>query len=246
MSKCIYIYSDEGVGDFSLYAVKNYFSAQNIKLITAQEIIKFGMPKDADVFVMPGGADRPYTQKLNGKGNDFIQRYVSEGGIYLGICAGGYYGCSAIEFQKNTSGEICEERELGFFKGTAIGCLSDIAQPYDQTLRSASITNIICEGESLPVLYWGGCYFKPENHSDFQILYCYDALESKPPSIIACKYGKGVAILSGVHFETSSQSLALYDFDSANENILKSQLAKKLNLEKNLSFDELVEKIEVL
>lgn len=227
--KKIFIYSDEGAGDFSLYSARSYFSADNIELISAEQIIKNGIPKTIDLFVMPGGADRPYAKKLNGAGNDAIQHYVEQGGTYLGICAGGYYGCASIEFQKDSPHAICEERELAFCSGTAIGCLPDITKkPYDQTLESAAVTKINIQGKHLPTLYWGGCYFKVSDTQDIDIIATYCDLPHEPPAIICCKAGKGQAILSGVHFEISGTNLIDYDFDNNMDNRLKQDLAEKL------------------
>lgn len=227
--KNIFIYSDDGAGEFSLHSARNYFSSENVTLITAEQIIKDGIPKTVDLFVMPGGADRPYTKKLNGAGNETIRRYVEQGGTYLGICAGGYYGCADIEFQKDSAHAICEARELAFCQGTAIGCLPDIAgKPYDQTLESAAVTTIHMQGNTLPALYWGGCYFALSDTQDIEIIATYSALPNKPPAIIACRVGKGRAILSGVHFEISGTNLADYDFNNNMDNRLKQGLAHRL------------------
>lgn len=226
--KNIYLYSDDGAGDFSLFCARSYFKDHNISCVTAAQIIEEGMPESVDIFIMPGGADRPYARKLNGKGNDIIRRYVENGGTYLGICAGAYYGCTHIEFQKNTANEICEKRELGFFKGTAIGCLKDIAPLYDQTLKSASVTRITQGEQNYPVFYWGECYFAASRESDFKIIAHYNDVTGRPPAIISCPVGKGKAILSGVHFEASDNALTVYDFSPKEENRLKLILSKSL------------------
>ena len=54
-------------------------------------------------------------------GNERIREYVSKGGKYLGICAGGYYASSYVEFEKSTTLEVLGDRELSFFPGKAIG-----------------------------------------------------------------------------------------------------------------------------
>ncbi|UUZ62721.1 BPL-N domain-containing protein [Polaromonas sp. P1-6] len=65
---------------------------------------------DAVLFVMPGGADLPFCQALNGAPNERIRRFVEEGGAYLGICAGAYYACREIAFHAGTDGAICSAR----------------------------------------------------------------------------------------------------------------------------------------
>lgn len=72
--------------------------------------------------VIPGGADLPYCRELDGKGNTAIASYVRSGGRYLGLCAGGYYGSSRVEFEVgNLELEVSGPRELKFFPGTARG-----------------------------------------------------------------------------------------------------------------------------
>ena len=80
---------------------------------------------------MPGGADVPYCQALDGHGNKLIRGmqliqcqysrsrfekqltqgknwavvsadFVEAGGAYLGLCAGAYYACARIEFELGT------------------------------------------------------------------------------------------------------------------------------------------------
>ena len=49
----------------------------HIKTISAKEL-KLGLwAEDAALFIMPGGADIPYTKKLNGKGNQIIKNYIT-------------------------------------------------------------------------------------------------------------------------------------------------------------------------
>ena len=62
---------------------------------------------------------------------------MKEGGSYLGICAGGYYGSSFVEFAKDDPVmEIVGERELAFYPGTACGPMF----PYDYSNNSGART----------------------------------------------------------------------------------------------------------
>jgi len=229
--KRAYLYCDEGAGAFSVYAAKNHFRDYKITLITAAKIIADGIPDYIDLFIMPGGADRPYAKKLNGAGNQIIKNYIQNGGAYLGICAGAYFGCARIEFQKGTKHEICESRELALFDGVGMGCLTDIAPVYDNTLSSAAIANLS--------IYWGGCSFEGVQDA-VNIISRYEDIKGAPPAIISTAYGKGSVILSGVHFEVSAQSLAEYDFQNQQDNDLKSPLAQTLDNAPCLSFDKIM------
>jgi len=43
---------------------------------------------------------------LKFKGNKLIREYVEQGGMYLGLCAGGYYGAQKVEFEVGTPLEV--------------------------------------------------------------------------------------------------------------------------------------------
>ena len=72
---------------------------------------------------MPGGADLPYCKHLETQGGtDIIREYVQGGGSYLGLCAGAYFACGAVEFEVgHPTMEVCGPRQLHFFPGTGRG-----------------------------------------------------------------------------------------------------------------------------
>jgi glutamine amidotransferase-like uncharacterized protein len=167
-----------------------------IKTISAKEL-KLGLwLQDAALFIMPGGADIPYTSKLNGQGNQVIKKYISNGGKYLGICAGAYYASSLIEFSVGTKIEVIGSRELGLFPGKAIGpvfgnyCYADNS--------SAMVAKIKTFNSKIVNVYFnGGCYFKDaEQYEGVKVIWWYD---NDLPAIISINDGS--IILSGVHFE---------------------------------------------
>lgn len=202
MTKSIVIYQDEGVGEFGLKCLQQFFKDDDVWLANADAVIDGRVLGLADVFVMPGGADLPYCKKLNGAGNDNIRAYVEDGGTYLGICAGAYYGCENIEYHKDRADEICGERELAFAPVTAVGSIHDLAKPYDLTLNSAAVVSL--QGSGHKVYYHGGPYFRL--NGQVEILAYYD-LPYIAPAIIRTKVGEGTAILSGVHFEVTAEDL---------------------------------------
>ncbi|KAG2213837.1 hypothetical protein INT47_001106 [Mucor saturninus] len=177
------------------------------------------------MLVMPGGRDMPYCQALDGAPNTRIRSFVEGGGIYLGICAGAYYGSHHIEFEKGrASMEIIQSRELGFYPGLARGTTYP-GFVYNSESGAKSVS-VVLEGqfEHLPreinMYYNGGGYFvEPEKYENVTVLGRYktpSALckEPKgPAAIVQCKVGKGNAILIGTHpeYDISSQDMLLTD-----------------------------------
>ncbi|KAF4712779.1 biotin holocarboxylase synthetase, partial [Perkinsus olseni] len=51
--------------------------------------------RDCRLFVIPGGADLPWVEDLHGKGCRMIRAFVEDGGSFLGVCAGSYFGSDA-------------------------------------------------------------------------------------------------------------------------------------------------------
>jgi glutamine amidotransferase-like uncharacterized protein len=47
--------------------------------------------------------------------------FVQAGGSYLGLCAGAYYACAAIEFEPGSALQVTGLRELHFLHGVAKG-----------------------------------------------------------------------------------------------------------------------------
>lgn len=121
----VYIYDGLGTSNVKDYVhefSKVLSSDYNVKSISPDEIIDGKWLKDCALFVMPGGADQPYCKELNGKGNENIRSYVEDGGCFLGICAGAYYGAKYCVFDdKDPAYTVVGQRELQFFEGTAKG-----------------------------------------------------------------------------------------------------------------------------
>lgn len=233
MKRNIVIYRDEGVGEFGLQCLQKFFRDDDVWLANAEAIVDGRVLGLADIFVMPGGADLPYCEKLNGAGNDNIRAYVEEGGTYLGICAGAYYACRRIEFHKGREDEICGNRELAFTKAVARGSLPALAPYYDLTLSTAAIASIsLADGGQVSAFYHGGPAFIGAGSRD-EIIARYSDVEGSPIAILKTSVGDGQAILCGIHPEVSAEDFADYPFkDEAEKNYLpafKDGLSKNQN-----------------
>ena len=215
------------MGDFSLHCLKRYFAQEPVSFCAAQDVLSGAAFKNQSIFIMPGGADLPYAAKLNGTGNANIRRFVEQGGTYLGICAGAYYGCRAIEFHKGRADEICENRALAFTDAVAYGSLPDIAPYYDNTLRTAAITRIQgTDGTPMSTYYHGGCAFRLGD-DDTSILARYTEIDGNPAAIIARRVGAGRVILSGVHLEATAEFLSEHTENSPYQDILFKQFSSR-------------------
>ncbi|SCU88158.1 Biotin apo-protein ligase-like protein [Cupriavidus necator] len=191
-------------------------SAYEIRAVMADDIRHdASLFDDAVLFVMPGGADLPYCAALNGAPNARIRRFVEQGGVYLGICAGAYYACRELAFHAGSAGEICGTRELSFVDAIAVGSLPELTGgvAYDGTPRSTAAVEIRTTDRltaapvSLYTHYHGGCRFDfgQAPGPEAQVLAVYTGIEGNPPAIVSSRVGKGSAILTGVHLEISER-----------------------------------------
>lgn len=202
MVKPVYIYCDEGVSEVGvqslLLAIELHLQCKAF-LIKAEQIIQ-GKLNDGCLLIMPGGADLPYCKKLNGEGNRRIRRFIEQGGAYLGICAGAYYGCAELDFI-GSNYTVKGSRELALFDGVAKGSLPKFSNGklYDEKSGSKAMIEItFAEGEKSIVYYHGGCRFEPNPTAIYNPLAYYP---DGSLAIVEGYLGLGYYLLSGVHFE---------------------------------------------
>lgn len=221
----------------------------DIQKVGPNDLIKTDWINDTALLVIPGGADRPYVEKLSGLGNANIKQYVSNGGKFLGICAGAYYSADRIEFAKgDVELEVTGERELKFFPGLVEGPtyagFDHRSTNNIEGMRAAKITWLgeqpFKSEQKFVVFYNGGGHFvDADQHSNVTVLARYgEELPSRPnqpAAIVECRVGKGKAILSGPHFEWDPLSLEGEDQQTnALRNKLLAANQNRLSLAKHL------------
>jgi len=228
----VLIYADEGVSSFSLQETLKTFRMRyaNVETIDHEGLRSSEWEKETSILIIPGGRDIPYDQKLKGKGTAKIRKFVEEGGSFLGICAGAYFASAEVIFEKGTSLEVHEKRELSFFPGAAVGTLYPHSPFVYESEKGSHPSSVTFKGETLNLYYNGGCTFKDtEKYLGITVLARFhDA--SDQPAIIHCKIGKGSAILSGVHFEVSPKSLKKEGCEQKMIDRLKSSDTKRESL----------------
>ena len=196
----ILIYQDYVHNQGQLHAalVKTYGHAR-VCFCDAADILSGVLNDQVSLFVMPGGADLYYCEKLNGAGNDRIRAYVENGGFYLGLCAGAYYACGQLNWAAGTDQEISGSRELNFYSGIATGPILEYLEnsKLERSWHHAAPIQYD-DGEILlttKTAYEGGPVF---SGGDADILARYNNGDA---AIIECAVGRGRAILSSSHIE---------------------------------------------
>ncbi len=209
MSRQILVYLDEGVSSNSFEQLfralqSELASSYTIRAVDHRTLITANWEEETALLAIPGGRDLPYQAALEGTGNRRIATYVSQGGRYLGICAGGYYGSAYVEFEKGRELEVCGKRDLAFFPGRAVGPAYGLGRFSYESEEGAQKAHLTWGSRECHVYFNGGCYFDaPETHPATQVLARYHDLPGRPAAVIQCVVEKGRAVLSGTHPEYS-------------------------------------------
>ncbi|GAA6062825.1 hypothetical protein JCM10212_002463 [Sporobolomyces blumeae] len=222
MSKLnVLVYNGSGVSassrDYTLQALRTFLSHRyDVQLVTPKTLRDEPWTDTCALLVFPGGRDLPYLFDLSGKANRRIVDYVKNGGRYLGICAGAYYACAEIEFEKGTALEVTGQRELRFFDGL---CRGTTFPGFEyETEAGARETPLALKREAwrdhwsqspdeVDVWYNGGGSFildTTQPPPGVQVLAEYDECEPRQVAGVLCSVGSGQALLWAVHPEHPS------------------------------------------
>ena len=213
----IYLYAGPGTSEESITQTESTLtfltnSSYKLKKIGPEEVIEGKWMVDGVLIIMPGGADIPYCQHLSPVGNAKIKEFVKNGGAYLGLCAGAYYGAKEILFSVGTPLEVTGERELSFYQGIAEG---PAIAPYSYdsnagarlaSLRWIATENPLQKNRLFASFFNGGCHFvnaEAVKNATPLAKYIEEDSNEEKTAIVEIKVGKGTVILSGVHFEYS-------------------------------------------
>ena len=201
-----------------LYTLRRLLSPNYAVIpVTGDMIIKEPWTASCAALVFPGGADQGYCNTLNGAGNRRIRQFVENGGIYIGFCAGGYYGTKRCEFEVGHKLlEVIGDRELGFYPGTSRGCaLPGFVYHSEKGARATElkVDKSVMSAGSIPDVFksyynGGGVFVDAPKYRDqgVEVLASYvDQLSvdagDGAAAIVYCKVGKGAALLTGPHPE---------------------------------------------
>jgi biotin--protein ligase len=215
--KDILIYRDVGICEmsveFMLDCVLKYACTEqfDVKVVTAADICNKNWEKTAQMLIFPGGNFEKYYLNLKGVGCQKIRDFVQNGGIFLGIDGGGYFGAKKIEFLTEKI-LYAYSYELAFFPGIAKGPLLRLCDRGCDCAAKVKVAN-----DSFFGYYEGGSAFiDAEKFENVEILGTYGD-EENLPAIILCKVGSGIAVLSGVAFELEPDALGQININSKDD-----------------------------
>lgn len=196
-----------------LYSLRRLLSPHfAVNPINSETIITEPWAPSCALLVMPGGADLGYCRALNGTGNKIISQFVWNGGAYLGLCAGGYYGCKSVEFEVGGKEmEVVGSRELSFFPGICRGAAFTGFKYASESGARASKLKIEkstlggAAPEELRSYYnGGGLFVDAEKYEGIEVLARYTqdlSVTGGDAAVVYCKVGSGGAVLAGPHPE---------------------------------------------
>lgn len=237
--KRILVYADKGVSPYYLRHTVRWLKLVaepfNMEVCRVNGHFLIHEPfweETTQLLVIPGGADVPYHNVLHGLGTARIDSYVREGGCYLGICAGAYFGCARFAFLEPNGSLFVAKRDLGFFPGTAHGPAYESAFSYTSSSGVLAAQLMFADfPEKSFALFNGGCYFEgAEDFSEIRVEARYHDLPGCPAAIISRRLDKGLVVLSGPHIEYIPEFCSLQE-----ENVVQ---ARRLIADNSQSLEE--------
>lgn len=238
MRSRILIYRDYGCADVSdLYAaLENFYTGRGIsvEMTDASAVLKDNALNDGVLaFFMPGGAATPYRMKLGCQGNAKIRSYVENGGVYFGLCAGAYYASRRCRFEEDVPElAVVEDYGLDLIDADAVGTLKKDFKinHYSPNPSSSTVTEVIwlADGEKHAVFYHGGPKFELRNLQNHEVLASYAEVDGTPPAVVMRRLGRGLAVVSGVHFEDGVDSLRSFVGRTIEDRLQAEALSRRM------------------
>lgn len=179
--------------------------------VSGQDIID-GCLEDFDILYWPGGDYVAYWGEMGAEGKQAVQEFISNGGGYLGICAGAYYACDYMvwmddgNFPPPDYKVEGDDLNLDLIDAVAWGPIFEIA---DRPEPGCAMTQIDIVDHTHPVsrdlpdtmqiIYCGGPYFEPNEGAQISIIGKYNLIDKI--AITANAYGEGRVFLISPHPE---------------------------------------------
>ena len=213
------VYNSSGAWQYSIRCIQNMLEwAGCISVNVSGQDIKAGCLDDFDILLWPGGDYVSYWVEMGLQGKVAVQDFISDGGGYLGICAGAYYACDYMVWMDDDSYPPPDykvegdELNLDLFEGVAWGPIFDLAERPEPGYAMVQvninhnhpITNDL--PDTMQIIYSGGPYLVPyeQTDSEITILGTYDLTGQN--AIASTTYGNGRVFLISPHGELEEDS----------------------------------------
>lgn len=193
----IALYNGVGVWDLNVIAFENYFNSRNYTFdkINQNDLLDSDILGKYDLVWFPGGYSAEYKFRISSVGQKNLIDYVDNGGYFAGSCAGAYFASEIMTWYGEDS-----SYPLKIFSGKAVGPLAGLV-PWGGI--SVSTINKDIYGNDLtaklPINYFDGPYFVPDENANVDILARYDV--NNEAAVIAGSFGNGKFLLFGPHPE---------------------------------------------
>ena len=177
----VYIYSDDGTWADGIVALESFFDNQNIthQRLYASDLNNNTWNKNVGAILFPGGYSYNYQLAISLEAIDTLRNYVSEGGSYIGICAGAYFASKTVDWEGDAY-----PYELSLFDGTATGSLDFIAHWPNYTMTEITLNNnnpINQTNDGISVLYYGGPIFTANEGFQFDTVATWNSARQVLP-----------------------------------------------------------------
>jgi glutamine amidotransferase-like uncharacterized protein len=202
----VLIYSGAGAWDDGVIAFEKFLEFKDLTWFECDSsyIEDNSLIGGFDVIHFPGGNSGAYINNINSAGLQNIRDFVSAGGGYIGICAGGYFACDRVDWEGSTY-----DHPLDLFDGVGYGAIDEITPwpNYAMTTININLSNPINQYEPSTeyVLYYGGAAYYPNEGQEMNIIATYDSFNDDA-AWINFNYGSGRVVLMGPHPEIEEDS----------------------------------------
>lgn len=220
----VLVYSGPGVSPLSLSHTILTLSLLLLPHYTVQPITPSTLATQpwepsCALLVFPGGRDLPYVDELSTKTKTTrrIREFVQEGGKFLGICAGAYFGSETVIFDQGGEMEVIGKRDLvgpplyatehslpqAFFPGSCSGpTFAGFHYASETGSKAVSLSLGGSNPRTIDNLYYngGGHFTLPITVTPgIEVLASY--AETNQIAAVSTTNGKGRTVLCSVHFE---------------------------------------------
>lgn len=204
------IYTGRGSHDEGIQAIKNFLDHHDIPWSEFDETTPGtgSLGDNFDLIWFPSGFSEEYRWYV--QGHEKIRDFVSEGGGFIGVCAGAFYASATMLWQDGDGSDY----PLNLFDGKAIGPLGTPVywgEPASLLLTDDQPANSSLD-PVLDVYYLDGPYFSAGPDQAVEILAQYEANDEA--AVISFQYGEGTVLLMGPHPELGYDAEAgVFDVD---------------------------------